>query len=139
MYKIAYVLFCAIVFIACHKKEDPADCEPRVCTEEFRSLLISFTDKDGKGVAVKDYSVINMSTGQLIKTRVVASLTLVAGTFVVIDDSQRGKVSAAGDELKITGTYETTGQTKSAIVKVSGGKCACHIEKISGPEKIVFD
>jgi hypothetical protein len=88
---------------------------------------------------VKDYSVINMSTGQLIKTRVVASLTLVAGTFVVIDDSQRGKVSAAGDELKITGTYETTGQTKSAIVKVSGGKCACHIEKISGPEKIVFD
>ena len=54
MYKITYVLLCAIVLISC-SETDPADCGARICTHEFRSVGIAFTDKDGKGVAVKDY------------------------------------------------------------------------------------
>jgi hypothetical protein len=138
MYKIAYILFCAIVFIACHK-EEPSDCEDKICTENFVSVHINFTDKDGKGIPVKNYSAVNQRTGQEIRATGAAYLTLIAGTFIVVTDSDIEKLSAEGDEIKITGTYEATGQTKSAILKVSGGKCACHVEKLSGPDKIAFD
>ena len=137
MYKIAYVLFCAIVFIACNKEEP--DCEPGACTEEFRSLYMRFTDKDGKYVNVKDYSAVNMRTGERTNPITEPVIDFLYPTFIVANDSYTKRISMAGDEFKVTGTYEATGQTKSAIIKISGGKCACHIEKLSGPEKIVFD
>jgi hypothetical protein len=56
-----------------------------------------------------------------------------------VDDGNTKSLSEEGDDLKITGTFEKTGQTKSAIIKVTGGICACHINKVSGPEQIAFD
>ena len=138
MYKYLLILFCAAMLGACDKKE-PSDCGAMICTEEFRMILFSFTDKDGKPAAVKNYSAINQRTGEIIKTTGGATIDLSQGTFIVIDDSSLKLLSAEGDDIKVTGTYETTGQTKSAILKVSGGKCACHIQKISGPDKIAFD
>lgn len=137
MYKIVYVLFCAIVFMACHKKEI-SDCRNRICTTEFRSIVFTFTDKSGTGVAVKDYSVVNMRTGESIKSNV-SGLSLGPGIYMVLNDSHLSKLSVKGDDIKISGTLEATGQTKSTIMKVAGGACACHIEKISGADKLAFD
>lgn len=138
MYKYVLILFCAAMLVACNKKE-PSDCGRLICTQEFRMILFNFTDKDGRGVPVKNYSAINQRTGEVIKTTGGATIYLSPGTFIVIDDSFLKQLSAEGDEIKVTATYEATGQTKSAILKVSGGKCACHIQKISGPETIAFD
>lgn len=137
MYKIVYVLFCVIVFMACHKKEI-SDCRNRICTTESRSIVFTFTDKSGTGVAVKDYSVVNMRTGESVK-RNVSGLSLAPGTYIVLDDSYVNKLSAEGDDIKISGKLEATGQTKSTIMKVAGGACACHIQKISGADKLAFD
>lgn len=138
MYKIALILICTIVLTSCDKKE-PADCEARPCTQEFRMISIHFTDKDGNPTAVKNYSAINQRTGDSIKSASSAQMNMVQGSFIVVDDSHLKKLSAEGDEIKVSATSEATGQTKSAILKVAGGKCACHILKISGPEKVAFD
>ncbi|MNX72795.1 hypothetical protein D3C86_1041630 [compost metagenome] len=68
-----------------------------------------------------------------------AASNLIKGSFIIVDDGNTKSLSEAGDDLKITGTSVETNQTKSVIVKVKGGKCACHIEKVSGPEQIAFD
>ncbi|HKG05994.1 MAG TPA: hypothetical protein VKB19_06035 [Pedobacter sp.] len=137
MYKATLIVLCAIVFMACDKK-DP-ECGDRICTEEFAMINFTFTKKDGTGVSVKDFSVINQRTGDSLKAMSAAYLDLAPGTYVVADDNHTKKLSEEGDDLKITGTYEATNQTKSAIIKVAGGKCACHIRKISGPAKLAFD
>jgi hypothetical protein len=102
-------------------------------------VTFSFTNKDGVGIGIKNYSAVNQRTGDTIKVSGMASLSLTPGTYVVVDDNYVKKLSEQGDDIKVSGTLEATNQTKTAILKVSGGKCACHIEKISGPEKIAFD
>ena len=138
MYKAALIFLCAVLFSACDKINNP-DCPSLICTENFAMVTFSFTNKDGVGVGIKNYSAVNQRTGDTIKTSGIASLTLIAGTYVVVDDNYVKKLSEEGDDIKVSGTFEATNQTKTAILKVSGGKCACHIEKISGPEKVAFD
>lgn len=138
MYKAALIFLCAVLFVACDKKSN-SDCPDLICTESFAMITFSFTNKDGVGVGIKNYSAVNQRTGDTIKTSGIASLTLIAGTYVVVDDNYVKKLSEEGDDIKVSGTLEATNQTKTAIIKVSGGKCACHIEKISGPEKVAFD
>lgn len=138
MYKTALIFLCAALFIACDKKNN-SDCPSLACTENFAMVNFSFTNKDGVGIGIKNYSAVNQRTGDTIKASGLASLSLTPGTYVVVDDNYVKKLSEEGDEIKVSGTLEATNQTKTAILKVSGGKCACHIEKISGPEKIAFD
>jgi hypothetical protein len=137
MYKYLLMLFCAALFTSCDKKE-PSDCGSMACTLDFRAVGISFTDKDGAPVAVKNYNVINQRTNEPIVIDNPA-IPHTIGSYLVATDADRKKLSAEGDDIKVTGTYELTNQTKSAILKVAGGECSCHIEKISGPEKIAFD
>lgn len=138
MYKVAMIFLCVTLLLACDKK-DISECPSLICTEQFAMVTFSFTDKNGEGIGIKNYSAVNQRTGDTIKTSGIASLTLIAGTYVVADDNYVKKLSEEGDDIKVSGTLEATGQTKTAVLKVSGGKCACHIEKISGPEKVAFD
>lgn len=138
MYKIALILIFAVALASCDKKE-PAECEARMCTENFVMISFSFTDKDGNPAAVKNYSAINQRTGDTIRSTSAAYMNMVPGSFIVVDDAYREKLSAEGDDIKVSATSEATGQIKSAMLKVAGGKCACHVQKLSGPEKIAFD
>ena len=56
----------------------------------------------------------------------------------MVNDTDIRSLSQEGDNIEVTGRLKGTDTVKSAIIKVSGG-CACHIKKISGPEKIIFD
>ena len=139
MKKITLVLVMGIALFACKKNKGTSDCENKVCTEEFVMKGIKFVDKNGAGAEIKDLSVVNQRTGEKLYAKSSASANTIKGYYIVLDDGNKLQLSAQGDDLKITGTSITTNQTKSAIVKVSGGDCACHISKISGPEQIAFD
>jgi hypothetical protein len=102
-------------------------------------LVIKFVDNKAVGAEVKDFSVVNQRTGEKVYASSAATSNLIKGSFIIVDDGNTKSLSEAGDDLKITGTSVETNQTKSVIVKVKGGKCACHIEKVSGPEQIAFD
>lgn len=138
MYKIALILIFAVALASCDKKE-PDECEARMCTENFVMISFSFTDKDGNPTAVKNYSAINQRTGDTIKSTSTTYTNMVPGSFIVVHDAYREKLSAEGDDIKVSATSEANGQTKFAMLKVAGGKCACHVRKLSGPEKIAFD
>ena len=110
-----------------------------MCTEEFASVMFKFVDNKGAGTEVKDFNVINQRTGARVTANSSIYTSTTKGVFIIVDDNNKLGLSEQGDDLKISGTSVETGQTKSAIIKVSGGKCACHINKISGPEQVAFD
>ncbi|RVU02011.1 hypothetical protein EOD41_08655 [Mucilaginibacter limnophilus] len=127
----------AIAFLASCKESTVKlrKCPDLVCTENFASVTIEFV-KGGQSFKVIDYSAVNQRTGD---TLVHAKSELPEGMYVVADDSDVKELSEKGDEIKVTGTDSLTNKTKTAIIKITGGECACHVEKISGPEQISFD
>lgn len=138
MKKLAIILLLGGLFLSC-EKNSTENCEERACTMEFRMLTIRFVDKQGQAEEVKDFNVMNQRTGKRVYANSSASANLIKGSYIFVDDGNTQSLSAEGDDLKISGTSLTTNQVKSAIVKVKGGKCACHIEKVSGPDQIAFD
>jgi len=139
MKKIALVLLLGIALITCKKNKTTSDCGDKICTEEFASVVLKFVDNKGVGAEVKDFNVINQRTGERVTANSSVYTSTIKGVFIIVDDSNKLGLSEQGDDLKITGTSVETKQTKSVVIKVSGGKCACHINKISGPQQLVFD
>jgi len=138
MKKITLVLLIGLGLLSC-KKKTTSECDDKMCTYEFRSVVFRFLDNKGEGAEVKDFSVINQRTGAKVTANSSATSSLIKGAFVIVDDGNTRSLSEAGDNLKITGTSVQTNQTKSATIKVSGGECACHIGKLSGPDQVAFD
>lgn len=137
MKKALLVLAVTILLASC--REAPVklrECPDLVCTEQFVSFSIKFI-KGGQPIDVIDYSSVNQRTGDTLASKKLDMQP--AGIYLVADDNDVKNLAEKGDEIKITGTDSLTNETKTAIVKISGGKCACHVEKISGPEQISFD
>ena len=134
------LLLIVVLFTACTKKQiGTKKCPDRACTEIFASVTVKFVNGSGEGVVVKNYSAVNLRTNDTIKTSAGAAWNVAPGFYIVVDDGSTKKLSEAGDDIKVSGTDTVSNQTKTAIIKVAGGKCACHITKISGPEEIQFD
>jgi len=104
---------------------------------EFRSLSIAFKDKSNNPVSVVDFTAVNRRTGEPANTKYPNSNNNAA--YTVVTDADRKDLSAIGDTIDVSGTNPQTNQKKSASLVVAGGKCSCHIQKISGPEEIIFD
>ena len=113
-------------------------CENKACTLNLVTITMQFVDKNGDGVALKDYSAVNLRTNDTIGPAG-ANVRHMRGYYAVVDDSYLLKLSAKGDQIRVTGTDSVSNQTKSATIKVAGGRCACHVTKLSGPDKIQFD
>ncbi|WP_412466898.1 hypothetical protein [Pedobacter sp. KLB.chiD] len=139
MKKITLALLVGITLLTCKKNKTTSDCGDKICTEEFASIMIKFVDNKGSGIEVKDFDVINQRTGKRIMANSSISTNTTKGVFIIVDDQNKADLSEQGDDLKIMGTAVDTQQTKSVVVKVSGGKCACHIVKISGPDQVAFN
>ena len=139
MKKLVFVLLMGSTFLSCKKKTTESDCGTKPCTRELRAVTIGFVDNKAAYTEVTDVSVINLRTGEKVFGNQDILLKPVIGAYVVADDGNIESLSENGDDLKITATSVATKQTKSAIIKVQGGRCACHINKVSGPEKIAFD
>ena len=109
-----------------------------MCTMEFATVGVKFTDKAGNPVNIKDITVINQRTNKPIVTQAAGSPDNTAGNYAVVTDGNKKEISTNGDDLKITATSAADGKTVSAVIKVIGG-CNCHVKKIAGPEAIVFE
>lgn len=139
MKKIALAVFLVASLLSCKKKTAESDCESKNCTLEFRTISIKYLDNKGAAADVKDFSVVNQRTGEKVYAKPTTEYILIKGTCKVVDDGYTKSLSEQGDNLLVTATSLATNQTKSVVVKVSGGKCACHINKISGPDQVTFD
>ncbi|WP_162996543.1 hypothetical protein [Mucilaginibacter celer] len=139
MYKYLFLLLLIALMPAC-KKHNQNGCPAKACTYVFASISVNFVDKDGKPVPAKDVKAINKRTGK----QIIASSNgpAVPGVgpniFTIATDNNKNEFSADGDDVELTATNATTNQTKITLFKISGG-CNCHIDKVSGPEKIVLE
>ncbi|MEO7214129.1 hypothetical protein [Mucilaginibacter sp.] len=133
-------LFCliAIGFAGCKENKNSGCDAQQLCTQEFRSLGVMFTDKNGDNVTVKDLTIINQRTGKAIVPKNTIDPGFSPNMHYIATDSNKDEFSTNGDDVKVTATSTTTNKTVSAIIKISGG-CDCHISKIAGPDKIVFE
>lgn len=127
----------AIVFSACDKKPvKAAGCQSQVCTDLFASVGIRFVDANGNGLAgVTNFTVLDTRTNQQLHPPSIP--VACCGSFTIATDNEKSDLSTTGDDLKVTATDPKTNITETAIVKVSGG-CNCHVQKVSGPDSVVF-
>ncbi|MES2375248.1 MAG: hypothetical protein V4553_01650 [Bacteroidota bacterium] len=138
IFKRLAMLLVVACFFSCHKTQQQAGCGTQTCTMVFAQIGVSFADINGSPITVNNFSAINQRT----KTSVVpASPTggpASPGYYIVTDDNSKKDFSTEGDDVLISGTSPTTGQTKTVTYKISGG-CNCHVDKISGSSTVVFD
>ncbi|MEQ7800070.1 hypothetical protein ABDJ41_09670 [Pedobacter sp. ASV1-7] len=136
---VVLAILMAGTLLSCKKKTSESECGNMICTEQFVSLYIKFVDNKGLGTEVKDFTVVNQRTGDKKYPTITGYLTVERGTYIFADDGNTKSLSEEGDDLKITATSVATNQTKSVVINVKGGKCACHISKVSGPDQLAFD
>ncbi|TSD65903.1 hypothetical protein FFF34_000455 [Inquilinus sp. KBS0705] len=123
---------------ACSKKVQTTGCPTgQMCTMIFTTIGVEFVDSAGVAVKVKDVNVVNQRTNTAIIASGINTPEDFAGQYVIVTDGNKKELSTQGDDVKITATSVATGQTISAMYKISGG-CNCHVAKVAGPEKIVF-
>ncbi|QNL48710.1 hypothetical protein H8S90_18255 [Olivibacter sp. SDN3] len=143
--KLVIVWACmAFIFAACATKksssnEEEEDCPPTPCTMDFRSIGVIFKDAKGDTVSVNNYAVSLKSTGTSLPSAS-SELSSPEGTgYLVANDGDKSELSVEGDTLIITGTHPLTGEVKTSEIVVSGGRCECHVNRVSGEEVIVFN
>lgn len=134
--KIFIILLLACSFGCSKIQQDAIDCPAQACTMVFASISVQFQDKNGNVVEVKSYSVVNQRTKENLAVNQQAIND--AGYYTIVNDNMLRKLSTSGDDVIVTATHPTNGQTKTATFKISGG-CNCHVARISGPQVITFD
>jgi len=137
MYKKFFILLFIVTCYACNKRQqEQTKCGSKICTTIFASITVQFIDNQGQPASIKDLQLVNLRTNS---SYVVGQIPEpCCGFYSVASDSELGNFSTEGDDVQVTATSITTNQTKTFVVKIAGG-CACHISKVSGPDKIVFD
>lgn len=137
MFKKLFVLLLVTSLLGCEKKNQKVGCGMQECTLSYAMLALQFNDKNGNPVTVQNLTAINQRTKQSVLPQHQSAANQ-AGQYTITDDGQKDKFSTDGDEVVVSATNPATGQTKTAIFKISGG-CNCHIAKLSGPQTISFD
>ena len=138
---LMFLSFCLTLLTACNEDglttEDDKPCPEMVCTQEFRTVEVIFKDASGAAINVNNFSSVIRRTGREPHSGAV-DLVNAKGRYNVVTDGDILHLSA-GDIIDVSAVNPSTNQTKTAQFVVSGGKCACHINKISGPTEIRFD
>ena len=132
-----FATFVLLLFTAC-QTDTVKVCEDRVCTEEFRSISVRFLDNKGESLIVKDYQSLNKRTGKVLHAGKPADYPA-TGYYTVVSDGDLRELSEKGDVIVVSARHPENNSLKEGQFVVAGGKCACHISKISGPEQISFD
>ena len=110
-------LLFALLFItglfACNKGNLPSGCHAsQTCTQEFRSLGVTFVDKDESSVTVKDVTVTNLRTKKAVIAKNVIDPGFSPNTYYLATDSNKDDFSTDGDEVKVTATSTVSNKTR---------------------------
>lgn len=136
--KIIVFLIALLGLTACVSQEEThTKCGSVVCTDEFIMIPIKVIATQSNKVDFKRYKVINLATGKEIKSNNWPGKDN-PGTLVIADDGHRRSFSEKGTDLQLQITRKDDRIVK-VNYKISGGPCACHVSKISGPDQVDID
>ena len=120
------------------EKTQEDNCPPQACTMEYRAVSVRFVDEEGKPLEVKNYTSINRRTKTSMLKGVVPDTVTADGWALVASDANLHDISEAGDTIVVTAFHPVNGNKTESLFVITGGKCACHINKVSGPEQVVI-
>lgn len=120
------MLLAILAINTCNQAEEK--CPDKACTMMFASVPVTYNK------TVKDFKAVNLRSGQNLTHKDQTT----GNTFTIVDDSDLKKLTEGGDNIELTATDSATNVTRKDTVKISGGKCACHVERVSGPAEINF-
>ena len=137
--KLSLIFLLAVGLSACKKNNNSSGCGVKTCTAEYVSFGIIYTDSQDRTITVKDVTVINLRTKKPVTPPPYPpAIDYIPNFQLIASDSNKDEFSSTGDDVQITATNTATGQIKTTILKISGG-CNCHVAKLSGPDKLLFD
>jgi hypothetical protein len=138
-FKYLALLLLIITLSACSKKIRDTECPTgQMCTMIYATISVPCVDAAGNPVQVKDVTVYNQRTNAAIVSQDIVGTDAVPHHVVLATDGNKKQFSTAGDDVKVTATNMATNKTVTVTFKISGG-CNCHVAKIAGPEKIIFN
>ncbi|TSD65902.1 hypothetical protein FFF34_000450 [Inquilinus sp. KBS0705] len=133
------VLLATICLAACNKATHKPGCPTnQVCTALFATVNVAFVDKDGQIVNVKNVTITNLRTDSAIVIDNITGPSISPHIITIATDANRQQFSTEGDNVRVVATDVVTNKTATAMFKISGG-CNCHVDKVAGPDKIVFE
>ncbi len=135
MKKISILILTIFAFSSCDQSE--SNCEDKVCTTQFVSVKVKFTDTDGKPLIVNDYQSVNLRTGSMLKFTGAVDPVNFKGDYTVAHDGNDNELEGI-ERIMVSAKHPVTKVLKQAEFKVSMEDCDCHISKLSGPEEIQF-
>lgn len=138
-YRILSILMLIVLCTSCKKNQQTSACGLQACTDIFAYVTVGFVDKNNAPVTLSNFTEVNLRTNKTMTHTYPPAVDFAAGYAIIADDSDLKNLSSGGDTLKVTATNSATGQTKTVLFKVSGGTCNCHVTKVAGPDKVVFD
>ncbi len=131
-------LIIAVFFSACIGQKE-VNCDNLICTQEFRTITVKFVDADGNPVEVNNFTAINARTKKKVNDGNQGGDVATKGVYVITSDASLNEFTTNGDIVMVSAKHATSGQEKTAEYKITGGRCSCHVAKISGADEIVFD
>jgi hypothetical protein len=109
----------------------PVDC---LCTEEFRSFTVTVIDGTGASVDNMDVAVTRTRDGFAFPPG--QDLGFAAGVYVILDDGSKDTIGPGGEAVRVVATKDGTSVTGDYVF--AADDCLCHIEKLSGPDTLVW-
>lgn len=119
------------------QKENRTKCGSIICTNEFVMIPVNVIATKSSQIEFKTYKVIDVTTGKEIKSNGFAGKNN-PNTIIVADDGHRKNFPEKGEDLQLLITRKDDRVVK-VDYKISGGPCACHVSKLSGPDEVDLD
>ncbi|RRN78190.1 hypothetical protein EIM50_15745 [Pseudoxanthomonas sp. SGD-10] len=132
-----YLIF-ALFLSACIGQKE-INCDDLICTQEFRSITVKFVDAEGTPIEVEDFKAINARTKKQVNDGNQGGSLPMKGVYVITSDASLNEFTTNGDIVVVSAKHAMSGVMKTAEYKITGGRCSCHVSKVSGPDEIVFD
>lgn len=127
------ILFAVVTLNSCKNS-----CSQKICTDNSVSIVVKFLNQNGNPIVVKDFKSIISRTQKDISNISYLDTVYFKGIYQVATDGNLGDIKNS-EKILVSAINPKTNQLKEVEFVVSGGDCACHISKISGPEIIQFE
>ena len=137
--KLIILTLLSVAACKSQKQSSNNGCEAVMCTQEFKMIPVKLISTSGKDVNFKSYKIVEVATGKEFKNNNdLPNTGANANTLIVADDSHLRQFAEKGTDLQLQ-IIRTDDKVIKADFKISGGKCACHVAKLNGPDQVDID
>lgn len=133
-----YLSFSIVILLlllanSCKEVEQP-DCAVVVCTEEYKTISLTITDKDSNPVVLDDYYTFIDSRNRFKVAQ--DTLSIKEGSYPLVSDGEMDQLSFEGTVLIFVGVKNGQNLVEQQFIV---DKDCCHIQLVSGETAIQLD